>query len=336
MPGARFLTKSRFKLAADCPTKLFYTGKPAYSNQTIDDSFQMALADGGFQVGELAKCYFPNGTCVETLDYDEALGQSNELLLSENAVVFEAAVKYQNFFIRIDVLVKSGQHLDLIEVKSKSFDPTLDSMANKNGTISSNWKPYLFDVAFQKFVLERAFPDCTVSAFLMVADKSVVCPTDGLNQKFRISSENGRKRAVVCSPITEADLSSPILCKINVDDLCTQLYDTAEGSDSGDQTFNERANYYSDYYSRDEKIITQPNSGCKTCEFRTTLAQDAEGRQNGFRECWSTALGWTQDEFLHPTIMDISNYHHTRKAARFADGRLPPIHRGCRCPAVRK
>ena len=28
----RYLTKSRFKLAVECPTKLFYTGKPEYAN----------------------------------------------------------------------------------------------------------------------------------------------------------------------------------------------------------------------------------------------------------------------------------------------------------------
>ena len=62
MTKQRFLTKSRFKLACECPTKLFYTAKEQlYANQTVDDPFLIALADGGFQVGELAKCYFPAG-----------------------------------------------------------------------------------------------------------------------------------------------------------------------------------------------------------------------------------------------------------------------------------
>ncbi len=45
------LTKSLFKLAIECPTKLFYTGKESeYANQKVDDSFFIALSDGGFQV----------------------------------------------------------------------------------------------------------------------------------------------------------------------------------------------------------------------------------------------------------------------------------------------
>ena len=55
----KYLTK--FKLASECPTKLFYTGKSEYVNNSIDNPFLEALADGGYQVGELAKYYYSNG-----------------------------------------------------------------------------------------------------------------------------------------------------------------------------------------------------------------------------------------------------------------------------------
>ncbi len=79
----RYLTKSRFKLAEECPTKLFYTGKKEYPDKKGEDPFLAALADGGFQVGELAKCYFPGGTDITSLDYEESLRQTNELLRQE-------------------------------------------------------------------------------------------------------------------------------------------------------------------------------------------------------------------------------------------------------------
>ena len=80
MAKPRYLTKSRFKLAIECPTKLFYTGKSTYANQNLDDSFLLALAEGGFQVGELAKCYFPDGHYIKSLDYEQALQETNALL----------------------------------------------------------------------------------------------------------------------------------------------------------------------------------------------------------------------------------------------------------------
>ena len=55
MPGPRYLTKSLFALALECETKLYYTKKPKeYPDQKIDDPFLDSLAEGGFQVGELA------------------------------------------------------------------------------------------------------------------------------------------------------------------------------------------------------------------------------------------------------------------------------------------
>jgi hypothetical protein len=49
------LTKSRFKLAAEYSTKLFYTGKPQlYQNPKQEDIFLATLAAGGYQVGDLA------------------------------------------------------------------------------------------------------------------------------------------------------------------------------------------------------------------------------------------------------------------------------------------
>ncbi len=55
----RYLTKSRFKLAVECPTKLFYTGKGHYRNLLSEDSFMQALAEGGFQVGKMATMRYP-------------------------------------------------------------------------------------------------------------------------------------------------------------------------------------------------------------------------------------------------------------------------------------
>jgi hypothetical protein len=50
----RYLTKSRFKTALECPNKLYYTKKQEYANQKEFDPFLEALASGGFQVEELA------------------------------------------------------------------------------------------------------------------------------------------------------------------------------------------------------------------------------------------------------------------------------------------
>ena len=107
----RYLTKSRFKLALECPTKLYYTSKSKeYKNTRNDDPFLAALADGGFQVEELARLAYPEGVLIQAASgaYDEAVAETEALLKQENCVIFEAAFRCENLFIRTDILVKKG------------------------------------------------------------------------------------------------------------------------------------------------------------------------------------------------------------------------------------
>ena len=72
-------------------------------------------------------------------------------------VIFEAAFRFENLFIRTDILVKKGNEIRLIEVKAKSFDPDDDNLfIGKRGGLVGGWKPYLFDVAFQRYVSRNA------------------------------------------------------------------------------------------------------------------------------------------------------------------------------------
>ena len=78
---SRYLTKTRFKLANECPTELFYTAKKGiYADQALEDPLLAALAEGGFQVGEFATALFPGGERVNALEYEEALARTAELL----------------------------------------------------------------------------------------------------------------------------------------------------------------------------------------------------------------------------------------------------------------
>ena len=93
MNKPRYLTKSRFKLAVQCPTKLFYTGKKdTYRDTMQEDSFLAMLAEGGYQVGELAKLMYPQGVEVAHAEHTAALAQTAELLQQDEVVIFEAAV----------------------------------------------------------------------------------------------------------------------------------------------------------------------------------------------------------------------------------------------------
>ena len=71
----RYLSKSRFKLGLECPNKLYFTNDTTFANIKSDDSFLKSLADGGFQVEELARLHYKNGIFIdaESFEYDKAV-----------------------------------------------------------------------------------------------------------------------------------------------------------------------------------------------------------------------------------------------------------------------
>lgn len=307
----RYLTKSRFKLAQECPTKLFYTHKPdEYADQKIEDSFLEALAKGGYQVGELAKCYYPGGHNIASLDYEQALKETNELLELDQITIFEAAVRYNSFFIRVDILVKNGKHIELIEVKAKSFNSSdADVFIGSKGELTGKWKPYLEDVAFQKYVLTKAFPEYIVSAFLMLADKDSRCPTDGLNQKFKCKKDKNERLGVTVSPnLSKEDISKRILGKVNVNECCEIIYEENYGDENEPLSFVELVDMYAEYYAADRKFISPITKNCKGCEFRATQEKKAQGLKSGYEECFKERLGWSDADFSEPNIFEIWDF----------------------------
>ena len=67
-----YLSKSRFKQALSFPTKLYYGTKcNNYADNNADDPFMMALAIGGYQVGELVKLLVSNEPDGENITINE-------------------------------------------------------------------------------------------------------------------------------------------------------------------------------------------------------------------------------------------------------------------------
>ena len=305
----RYLTKSRFKSALECPVKLFYTGKPEYPDKKKQDDFLAALAEGGFQVGELAKHYYPGGIEIEGKGYDVPLQKTEELLRQENVIIFEAAFRFENLFIRADIVIKDGNRIDLIEAKSKSFAGDDSKMVGARGGLSAAWRPYLYDVAFQKYVVGKAMPGCTVKAHLMLADKEKKATVDGLNQKFFISRDaEGRVRVEKQGDISKASLGEEILRVIDIDELAVGIISGKYGELEPGLDFATTVKRYADHYERDEMIDKPIGVHCSKCEFDCSFDDELHGLHSGYRNCWKQKLKWTNEDFNKPHIFEIWNF----------------------------
>ena len=303
----RYLTKSRFKMALECPTTLFYTKKEdVYASNSLDDPFLQALANGGFQVGELAKCYYPGGNEVEGLDYEKTWEETKKLLEKPNIILYEAAIMFENLFVRVDVLKKTGNKIELIEVKSKSFNSktfTEDMWQKKNrDKLDAGWMPYIYDIAFQSYVLKQAFPSFEVASFLMCSDKDQTATVDGLNQKFLIDKKGKQTKVKVIGDISLKFLGTPILTAVDVSEAIAKIHNDVEASEIyKDIGFKDSIKIFSEAYSKDNKILSVVGKHCKGCDFRTNHAT----LKSGFNECWKLAYGLTPKELEKPFSFDV-------------------------------
>jgi len=307
----RYLTKSRFKLALDCPAKLFYSGKSQYPDTKKDDAFLAALAEGGYQVGAIAKCYYPNGIEIQERGYEVPLEKTNELLKQEDAVIFEAAFRFNNLFIRADIIEKTGNRINLLEVKAKSFD---GSMLSKKGFLTSEWAEYVYDVAFQKYVVSQAYPGCDVRAYLMLANKNSVATVNGLNQKFQLKTvQDDRTVVEIVSDTSKESLGEEILIRVCVDEIINKIFQGTDTATPLEKGFVETIHFFADKYEKDEKINVPINARCKGCEFHTSPGEELQSKLSGFKECWSAQLGWSNEMFDFPLILDIWNFRSKQK-----------------------
>lgn len=322
------LSKSRFKIGADCPNKLYYTlHKEDFPSIKEEDTFLQALAQGGFQVEELARMHYPGGHLIDNphYDYQGAVDKTAALLLQENVTIFEAAFLWEGLFIRTDILVKKGNHLDLIEVKAKLFDSTDPYFfVGKKGRLVSSWKPYLFDLAFQKYVLSKSVPSATVIAHLMMADKTKKSSKDGLNQLFRIpSSKNADPRKDLIKRVHHLEeVGDSVLTVRNMNSLIEDILDGKYEVLPG-YPFKEAVSYLTSVYQSGQ----YPNwpteySSCKGCEFRATKEQLASGKKSGFQECMRKQHGWTDSQCSEPSIFEIWNFRSKVVPTLFQENRL--------------
>ncbi len=318
MSEHRYLTKSRFKLAVECPTKLFYTGKPKiYRDTKQEDSFLQMLAEGGYQVGELAKCQFPGGVEVEATDHQIALAQTALLLQQDRAVVFEAAIAFGNFFVRVYILVKDGDRYELIEVKAKSYDSTRPDIAGSRVPIKSGMRPYIEDVAFQAWVMRQAYPGAQISTFLMMPDKSIKATQDRLNQIFKIVRDGKKVRVTRSADEVNVTPEADLLAKVPVDEFLEVIYKDGVGSNGFLQPLDQAANDWAKAYADDQKIPPLPGAKCSNCEFKSASGDEL---QSGFHECWSQAYGFTAQDFDQGTVLDLWNFR--KKDELISQGRI--------------
>lgn len=306
----RYLTKSRFALALECPTKLEYSDDPAFANTDLDNEFLLALAEGGHQVGALAKCLFPDGIEIEAIGHDAQAALTEEMLKQGDITLFEAAIRVGRLFVRTDLLRKSGDVLDLFEVKAKGIDPADPQILGKRGGFLSGMKPYLYDVAFQRYVLKKAYPQATVRSHLVMPNKASLCNEANLTQRLQIRREGGRVRIEIDPSLQDGSLARQVLHTLPVDEYLDQLEALPLELGGWEAAFGEGIEELA------RRLDTDPypprlGSHCKSCQYRATAEALARGKLDGRGRCISAAYQVEPHQTSMGTVFDLYSSRQT-------------------------
>ena len=326
----RLFTKSAFKIALECPAQLYYYHEPQeYANQNEQDEFLQALAEGGFQVGELAKIYCGVDEGCDLADmrgYDQPAARTRELLQRDHVTIAEAAFRFGNLFIRADVIRKDGDRIDLIEVKAKSWFP--EDAFLKNGrdgmAVPGEIRMYVYDVAFQRYVLENALRemgiDATVHAYLMLADKSKVADVAGINQCFKIRKDAERTRVELMPAAFGLKDHEHVLTEFDVDEVCRRIIggETAERQQlMGGQDFAAFVTEKARWYCNHERHYCDLSTTCYKCPFYAT--SETPGLKDGYDECWIEKAHFRPEDFRRPLLEDLWGGGSTKQKGQLFD-----------------
>ena len=175
----KYLSKSDFQLASSCAKKLVYK-KKGYASSNDTDEYMAMLAQGGYVVGKMATLLFPDG-----IEIDEKTTESLALTKKyiddyDSITLFEPAFEFNQRLARIDIFVKNGNKIELIEVKSASID-SLNPQKN-----NQKLKKYIQDISYQYTILKDVFPECEITCLLLMPDKAMRTMIDGFAGWFRL------------------------------------------------------------------------------------------------------------------------------------------------------
>jgi hypothetical protein len=299
------LSKSDFKIASDCCKKLVYK-KAAYETSNDGNEYLEMLAQGGHVIGKYSQLMYTEGIEVQGESLEEAAKATQEIIgRGKDITLFEATIISNGKVVRIDVLEKKGNVLNLIEVKSKSHDSDDEDYSAKK-----KLEEYIEDVAYQTLVLKEAFPDFEIHSFLLLPDKAKRTSIEGLagwftvntmvDEKFEMEELPAQSIVRFKKPLVEFKYEgSPdrekYIQQLKKDCLLSLVRVDAEVKAMMDIIKN-RVTLFSEIIQNGIKPEHfSINKICKACEFN--LGKEEKG--NGYRECWQAFTD------IDPHIFDL-------------------------------
>ena len=283
-----YLSTFDFQIAQNCPTKLYYK-KLRYPSMMDENQEWHFMGENGDMIDTIAKLLYPDGREISGRQSRQAAAEETlSALKAENVVLFGAKFITNHKRCTVDVLVKHGNHFELIDAKPKLYDSAKNQRRIEKGVnifrsqkeghpILSEWQKHIKDVAFQMCVLQELFPDAEIEPFLLMPDvckpiSKALVYSHFIRHVYVSNSGRERVKFEFIGDVEEAR-QTHFLTKVNVAVEVQQIIEEVR----------EKANQLASHlHPHLQKAETPIGHHCKSCEYRIS----SESERNGFRECW--------------------------------------------------
>ncbi len=282
--------------------KLLYK-KKGFPSEKDRNRFLSLLADAGMMIHSMARLYYPTG--IFPPDNTDELVWLQSQMKCEMVTLFEASFETHSRHIRVDILEKKGNKLEIVEIKSRGIDvEEMNGNPHRRKRAISKIRELIVDLAFQKLVIAQLYPECDISCSLILPDKNRVNPIDRLADRFKmersIDSQGRIKIDAIYSGNPQEVKDANLLVKVNVSEEVNAVLHEVEAE----------AMKLEILLHQPELIEPEIGCHCRDCEF--TLVNESYSK-SGFETCWKTHA------HTQPHILDLGQLGNVNSDGRVDD-----------------
>ena len=269
----QYLTKTDYSRWMSCSTAAYY-GWQGYKSKNENDPFLNFLAEEGKTVGRMARRLFPNVTMIGSLNIEDATKSTKAILEHGDCTLFEACLTYGSFVARPDVLIRKGDKLYVIEVKSKLGNLRQHRegkmLINYYGDVRAAYREILHDLAFQVEVIRSAYPNLVVIPYFLLPEET----------SLSSESEVCAARKDVEGPVLHEDEAA--LKAVRAESVL-KFFEADTAVEKIRKVVAAEMNAMAKVWRLGERPKPELKYGCRNCEFRLK----GEGCEaDGFHQCW--------------------------------------------------
>ncbi|SHF65803.1 protein of unknown function [Fodinibius roseus] len=278
-----YFTKHLFRAGLQCPTKLYYKAR----GYPEDRSALPFLMHAGFNrklLKSLIRSVYPAGKYIDGDTIEESAARTREYFEASEIVLFDPVFTCRQMMAKLPLVVKNGQQLTVFQVQTKAFSSRKHQLLDRKGDIPPKWRKYLLGFAYQLYILQKAYPGCSVLPLLVLPDKAGYAQTDGLPALLKPFE------TPAATPPSVPGENQQLLAKLDVREPVRRVREDPGFAETylPKPSFPQSVEYLREIYLREQKVEPEVGYKCRNCEFNIGQAQQSGGAQSGFGECWES------------------------------------------------